>query len=477
MLNELKMISDTEWEVEKGFVGGMNVPGKIFLSEKLGTKLEEGAVKQLANVATLPGIRGYSFGMPDIHWGYGFPIGGVAAFGIEDGIISPGGVGFDINCGVRLITTPLKVDEFKEIKRAVNTLFSKVPTGIGNAAEKKFSDSELDDIMCEGVAWAVREGYGLPGDIERCEENGMMKEADTEFVSTKARQRGKPQCGTLGSGNHFLEIQYAAEIEDHAAAASFGIEPGQICIMIHCGSRGLGHQICTDHIGSIEAATKKYSINIPDRQLACAPVESPEGAAYFGAMAAAANYAWTNRQMITHMAREIFERDYGVDYNDMKLVYDVSHNVAKREVHETGGGSEEVCVHRKGATRAFGPGSCGIPKEFSDIGQPVIIPGSMGTSSYLLKGTRTAMEKTFGSTCHGAGRTASRSSAKKTLAGADIRRELLEKGVYVRATSNKVIAEEAPDVYKPSSEVVDVVHRAGLSLRVVRLEPLGVIKG
>ena len=310
-----------------------------------------------------------------------------------------------------------------------------------------------------------------------CEENGMMKEADTTFVSTKARQRGRPQCGTLGSGNHFLEIQYAAEIMDEEAAKKFRIEKDQICFMIHCGSRGLGHQVCTDHIRDIETATKKYGIKIPDRQLACAPVKSPEGEAYFGAMAASANYAWANRQMITHMVREIFERDLGVDYNEMKLIYDVTHNVAKFETHEVDGRKMDLCVHRKGATRAFGPGSPEIPHKLTDIGQPVIIPGSMGTSSYLLKGTHTAMEKTFGSTCHGAGRIASRSSAKKSHNGADIRQDLLNKGIYVRATSNKVIAEEAPEVYKPSSEVVDIVHRAGLSMKVARLEPLGVIKG
>ena len=477
MLGELNKISDIEWEVGKGYVEDMAVPGRIFLSESLGENLEEGAVKQLANVATLPGIVKYSLGMPDIHWGYGFPIGGVGAFDIEDGIISPGGVGFDINCGVRLISTPLRKDEFSGIKKLINTLFSTVPTGVGNVAPKKFSDSELEDIMREGASWAVKEGYGMPGDVKSCEECGMMKEASTEDVSTKARQRGKPQCGTLGSGNHFLEIQYAAEIMDDEAARAFGIEKDQVCFMIHCGSRGLGHQVCTDHLGTIENATKKYGIKIPDRQLACAPVKSPEGEAYFGAMAAAANYAWANRQMITHMVREIIERDFGVDYSEMKLIYDVTHNVAKIETHVVDGKQMELCVHRKGATRAFGPGSPGIPKDLSAIGQPVIIPGSMGTSSYLLKGTQTAMEKTFGSTCHGAGRLASRSSAKKSHSGADIRQDLLDRGIFVRATSNKVIAEEAPEVYKPSSEVVDIVHRAGLSMKVARLEPIGVIKG
>lgn len=477
MFEDLKKITENEWEIEKDFVEGMNVPGRIFLSEKLGETLEEGALKQLANVATLPGIVGCSLGMPDIHWGYGFPIGGVAAFDAEEGIISPGGVGFDINCGVRLISTPLRKEDFSGTKRLINTLFSTVPTGVGNVAPKKFTDSELEDIMLEGASWAVKEGYGIPDDIPSCEENGMMKEADTDFVSTKARQRGRPQCGTLGSGNHFLELQYAAEIMDDEAARKFGIEEGQVCFMIHCGSRGLGHQVCTDHLKDIENATKKYDINIPDRQLACAPLNSPEGEAYFGAMAASANYAWANRQMITHMVREVFERDFGVDYNEMKLIYDVTHNVAKFETHVVGGKKMKVCVHRKGATRAFGPGSPGIPDELSKTGQPVIIPGSMGTSSYLLRGTQTAMEKTFGSTCHGAGRTASRSSAKKSHSGSDIRQELMRQGIYVRATSNKVIAEEAPEAYKSSSDVVDIVHNAGISMKVARLEPMGVIKG
>lgn len=477
MLRNFTKISDTEWEVGKGYVENMTVPGRIFLSENLGRCLEDGAVKQLANVATLPGIVKYSLGMPDIHWGYGFPIGGVGAFDIEDGIISPGGVGFDINCGVRLISTPLQKDDFSGIKRLINTLFSTVPTGVGNTAPKKFSESELEDIMREGASWAVKEGYGMPDDVDSCEENGMMNGADTEFVSEKAKQRGKPQCGTLGSGNHFLEVQYASDIFDDDAAEKFGIKKDQICFMIHCGSRGLGHQVCTDHLGDIEKATKKYGIKIPDRQLACAPIKSPEGEAYFGAMAASANYAWANRQMITHMVREVIERDFGVDYNEMKLIYDVTHNVAKFETHVVDGKNMDLCVHRKGATRAFGPGSLEIQEHLRNTGQPVIIPGSMGTSSYLLKGTQIAMEKTFGSTCHGAGRTASRSSAKKSHSGSDIRKDLLDKGIFVRATSNKVIAEEAPDVYKSSSEVVDIVHSTGISMKVAKLEPLGVIKG
>ncbi|WOF16058.1 RtcB family protein [Methanoplanus sp. FWC-SCC4] len=477
MIEGIDRLNEVEWEVKPGFVPEMRVPGKFFLSDSLAETLEEGAIKQLANVATLPGILKYSYGMPDIHWGYGFPIGGVAAFEMETGIISPGGVGFDINCGVRLLTTPLKKSDLGKPKRLINELFHTVPTGVGTRSEKKLSADELEDMMCEGAKWAVNMGYGTPEDLNRCEEKGFMEAADTDFVSKKARLRGMPQCGTLGSGNHFLEIQEVSEIMDPEVADKFGVSKDQICVMIHCGSRGLGHQVCTDHLKDLESATKKYHINIPDAQLACAPIKSDEGKAYFGAMAASANYAWANRQMITHMVREIFEKVYKIDYSDMKLVYDVTHNVAKYETHVVNGQKTEVCVHRKGATRAFGPGCHDIPHELSDFGQPVIIPGSMGTSSYLLKGTQTAMEKTFGSTCHGSGRIFSRSKAKKSAQGAEIKDELEKKGIFVKATSNKVIAEESPEAYKPSSEVVSVVHKAGISLEVARLEPIGVIKG
>ncbi len=477
MIEGIEKKDDVLWEIKKGFVPDMRVPARFYLSEALMETLETGAVTQLANVAALPGIVRYSLAMPDIHWGYGFPIGGVAAFDMEEGIISPGGVGFDINCGVRLISTPLHAKDIGKIKELVNILFDTVPTGVGTKAQQSFSAKQLDEIMLNGAKWAVDEGMGTKDDLVRCENSGCMKEADTEFVSKKAVQRGMPQCGTLGSGNHFLEIQTAAEIMDAEAAEKFGVSKDSICIMIHCGSRGLGHQVCTDHLKDIEAATKKYKIRIPDAQLSCAPVNSPEGRAYFGAMAASANYAWANRQIITHMVREVFSRFCRIDYEELKLVYDVSHNVAKFEEHSVDGAKKTLCVHRKGATRAFGPGCDDIPRELSGIGQPVIIPGSMGTSSYLLKGTAEAMEKTFGSTCHGSGRVFSRSKAKKDLSGLEIKENLEKRGIYVKATSNNVIAEESPDAYKSSSEVVSVVHRAGLSLEVARLEPLGVIKG
>jgi tRNA-splicing ligase RtcB len=470
-------VSDVEWEVPVGTIPGMRVPGRFFLSAKLGETLEEGAIQQLANVATMPGIVKYALAMPDIHWGYGFPIGGVAAFNTDTGVISPGGVGFDINCGVRLITTPLTEEELTNKRELIEALFHKIPTGVGTKSELKLSTAELEDMMVEGAGWAVRNGYGSDRDLPRCEEGGCMAQADPAQVSQKAHKRGLPQCGTLGSGNHFLEIQVAREIMDEKAAAAFGVEAGQICVMIHCGSRGLGHQICTDHLKDLEAATRKYNISLPDRQLACAPIRSPEGEAYFGAMAAAANYAWANRQMIMHRTREVLGRLYGIDYDAMPLVYDVAHNVAKMEEHLVDGKRMDLCVHRKGATRAFGPGAPDLPAELAAVGQPVIIPGSMGTSSYLLKGTKAAMEKTFGSTCHGAGRVMSRTQAKKHLRGANVKDMLKEQGILVRATSNAVIAEEAPEAYKPSSEVIRVVHDAGISLEVVRFEPLGVIKG
>jgi tRNA-splicing ligase RtcB (3'-phosphate/5'-hydroxy nucleic acid ligase) len=466
-----------EWEVPIGFIPNMRVPGRFFLSDSLMSTLEEGALNQLANVATLPGIVNYSLAMPDIHWGYGFPIGGVAAFGIEEGVISPGGVGFDINCGVRLMRTPLSVETLHNRRELVENLFHAIPTGVGARSALKLSGREVDDMMQRGSAWAVENGYGIEADISHSEEGGCMKDADISAVSAKAKQRGMPQSGTLGAGNHFLEIQVVKEIYDSEAAAAFGIREGEICLMIHSGSRGLGHQVCTDHLKVLDTAVKKYQIALPDRQLACAPLASPEGKAYFGAMAAAANYAWANRQMIMDMARKVLGRMYRIPYEEMPLVYDVAHNVAKYEEHEVNGTVRRLCVHRKGATRAFGPNRPELPQEHASVGQAVIIPGSMGTSSFILHGTETAMLRSFGSTCHGAGRVTSRTQAKKNQKGSQVRNELQQRGIYVRAPTDASIAEEAPEVYKPSAEVVRVVHEAGLSRLVARLEPLGVIKG
>lgn len=477
MLEGVRQTGVNEWEVPVGYVPGMRVPGKFFLSESLGTSLETGAIEQLANVATLPGIIGHSLAMPDIHWGYGFPIGGVAAFSLDEGVISPGGVGFDINCGVRLLTTPLVQKDVSGRRDLIEDLFRAVPTGVGAKSSLRISPPDLDRMMTKGANWAVDAGYGTQRDLLRCEDGGYMKQADSHAVSEKAKLRGIPQGGTLGSGNHFLEMQVVSEIFDPDAAQAFGLELGQVCCMIHCGSRGLGHQVCTDHLKLLESATKKYKIAIPDRQLACAPIQSPEGKDYFGAMAASANYAWANRQLITHTTRQVLAKMFRLDYDDMPLVYDVAHNVAKIEEHTVDGKMQKVCVHRKGATRAFGPGSNEIPRELVHIGQPVIIPGSMGTSSFVLRGTKTAMEKTFGSTCHGAGRIMSRTQAKKSLSGKDITADLLKAGIIVRAHSENAIADEAPEVYKSSDEVVNVVHEVGISRLVARLSPLGVIKG
>jgi tRNA-splicing ligase RtcB len=473
----VRKIAEYEWEVPVGFTPGMRVPGRFFLSESLRKSLEAGAIQQLANIATMPGIVKYSLAMPDIHWGYGFPIGGVAAFDISTGVISPGGVGFDINCGVRLLATPLHAGDLKNRRELVERLYEAVPTGVGSKAALRLSNRELEEMMVSGSKWAVEHGYGLPGDIARCEEQGAMKGADPGAVSQKARQRGFPQSGTLGSGNHFLEVQEVKEIYDPKTASLFGVTKGQVMVMIHCGSRGLGHQVCTDHLKTLEAATKKYGIVLPDRQLACAPVASPEGKAYFGAMAAAANYAWANRQVITDLTRKVLAKLYGISYDQMPLVYDVCHNVAKMEVHKVDGKEMQVCVHRKGATRAFGPGAPDLPAGLTEVGQPVIIPGSMGTPSFLLRGTAVAMEKTFGSTCHGAGRVTSRTQAKKAVRGKDIQDQLAREGIIVRAPSEASIAEEAPQVYKPSGEVVRVVDALGISRLVAKLVPLGVIKG
>lgn len=473
----IKRVGLYEWEVPTGYVPGMRVPGRFFLSEKLAETLEEGAVQQLANVATMPGIVKNSLAMPDIHWGYGFPIGGVAAFDMGTGVISPGGVGFDINCGVRLLATPLHMPDLEKKQELIERLFSAVPTGVGAKSTLRLGGRDLLEMLVKGSRWAVDHGFGTESDLEHCEEGGCMKEADTAHVSDKARRRGMPQSGTLGAGNHFLEIQVVREIFDQDAANAYGLAEGQVCVMIHCGSRGLGHQVCTDHLKELEAATKRYQIKLPDRQLACAPLDSPEGRAYFGAMAAAANYAWANRQVIMHAVRKVFVDMYGIEYDDQKMVYDVAHNVAKFEEHTVDGKNMRLCVHRKGATRAFGPKAPDIPAAYTSIGQPVLIPGSMGTSSYILHGTAMAMEKSFGSTCHGAGRVMSRSKARKSLKGKEVRDSLASEGILVRAPSIGALADEAPEVYKPSREVVQVVHEVGLSKLVARMEPLGVIKG
>jgi tRNA-splicing ligase RtcB len=441
----------------------------------------DNALEQAANVTMLPGIVGKSLAMPDIHWGYGFPIGGVAATDAEEGVISPGGVGFDINCGVRLMRTNLQADDLdsQKIQRLIDEMFINVPSGLGSKAKVRLSHKELDAVLALGAKWAVEHGYGWKEDVEYLEENGCLASADLSTVSEEAKQRGAPQLGTLGAGNHFLEIQKVAEIYDPAAAKTFGITgEGQILVMIHTGSRGFGHQVCTDHLRVLEQAVKKYNIWLPDRQLTCAPATSKEGQQYLKAMACAANFAWCNRQMIVHWVRESFEKvlQQHADDLDMGIIYDVCHNIAKLEEHEIDGKKRKVYVHRKGATRSFGPGKREIPLKYRDIGQPVLIPGDMGTESYLLHGTKQA-EETFGSTCHGAGRIMSRHEAVRKWRGEDVMAELKKKGIYAHPASWKVMAEEAPDAYKDVSEVVNITHGAGISLKVAKLLPLGVVKG
>jgi tRNA-splicing ligase RtcB len=441
----------------------------------------DNAPEQAANVTMLPGIVGESLAMPDIHWGYGFPIGGVAATDAEVGVVSPGGVGFDINCGVRLVRTNLHRKDLSalQIQGLVDEMFKNVPSGLGSHAKVKLSHAQLQQMLTMGARWAVENGYGWTEDVEYLEENGCLPNADPSTVSESAKQRGAPQLGSLGAGNHFLEIQQVADIYDPVAAKTYGITGvGQIMIMIHTGSRGFGHQVCTDHLRVLEQAVKKYNIWLPDPQLACAPVHSKEGEAYLKAMACAANFAWCNRQMIVHWVRESFEHILRQKAEDlqMQIVYDVCHNIAKLEEHVVDGKKRKVYVHRKGATRSFGPGRTEVPLKYRDVGQPVLIPGDMGSESYLLRGT-TESEVTFGSTCHGAGRIMSRNEAVKRWRGEDVFNALKQKGIYAHPASWKVMAEEAPGAYKEVGEVVNVTDGARLSLKVARLLPLGVVKG
>jgi tRNA-splicing ligase RtcB len=483
----LNKISDFKYEIPSSYRGEKNnlkmqTSAVIYADEKMINHIRtDNAPEQAANVTMLPGIVGKSLAMPDIHWGYGFPIGGVAATDSEKGVISPGGVGFDINCGVRLVRTNLHINDLTDdkIKNLVDEMFKNVPSGLGSSAKVRFSKKELDDILRLGAKFPVEKGYGWEEDIKFLEENGCLDYADPVHVSEKAIQRGVSQVGSLGAGNHFLEIQKVTEIYDTNAANIYGIkEKGQITVMIHTGSRGFGHQVCTDHLRVLEQAVRKYNIWLPDRQLACAPVTSKEGQSYLKAMACAANFAWANRQLIVHWVRESFERilNNSAEDMDMRIVYDVCHNIGKLEEHEIDGKKSMVYVHRKGATRAFGPERSEIPSKYREIGQPVLIPGDMGTESYLLRGTKEA-EETFGSTCHGAGRVLSRHQALKKWRGEDVVRELKNRGIYVHPASFKVAAEEAPGAYKDIRNVVDVAHGAGISKKVVKLVPLGVVKG
>jgi tRNA-splicing ligase RtcB len=459
----------------------MRVPGIIYASDKLMKAMgKDESPKQVANVAQLPGIVTHSLAMPDMHWGYGFPIGGVAAFDINGGIVSPGGVGYDINCGCRLMMTNLRREEVRpQMARIVNALFQHVPSGVGSKGALKLSRSEEKRVLVEGARWAVKNGYGSQGDLESMEDGGCLPGADPEAVSERALERGKDQVGTLGSGNHFLEVEIVEEIFDRDVASALGIEVGQVAVMIHSGSRGFGHQVCDDYLAKLVKHVDKIGINLPDRQLACAYIQSTEGQQYLSAMACAANYAWANRQMLMHWTGEALERALGKGPRElgMRLVYDVCHNIAKIEEHVVEGKKMTLCVHRKGATRAFPPGHPALPQKFRKTGQPVLIPGDMGTGSYVLVGTGKAMEKTFGSTCHGAGRVLSRAAAIKASRGRSIRREMEDRGVLVMSAAKGTLAEEIPEAYKNIDEVVNVVHGAGLSRKVAKLRAVGCIKG
>ncbi len=479
-IEKLRRIDNTKVEIPRDYKPGMRTNGIIYVDETLEKELDTRAIEQVANVASLPGIVSSSFAMPDIHAGYGFTIGGVAAFDLNDGVISPGGVGYDINCGVRLLRTELNRDEtVPRIRELIEMLYSKIPTGVGSKGNLRLNSQDQKKIIQKGALWAVENGFGSSDDLEHTESGGCMEGADPGLISGKAYERGRSQQGTLGSGNHFVEIQYVEEIFDEEAAGSFGLFKGQITVMIHTGSRGFGHQVCTDFLNVMQRASSKYQIFLPDRELACAPFNSPEARDYLSAMKGAANYAWANRQCIMHRAEESFMKvlNKGPSSLGMSLVYDVAHNIAKIEEHIVNNKRIKVIVHRKGSTRAFPPGHPELPASYSRIGQPVIIPGDMGRASFVLKGTEIGMKETFGSTCHGAGRVMSRSQSIKKAKGRSIRKEMEDMGIIVRYTGKTTLAEEMPEAYKNVLNVVDIVHNAGLSQKVARLKPLGVIKG
>ncbi len=476
---KLQKVDENRWLIPAA--GGMRVPGMVYSSERLMKEMgRDESPKQVANVAHLRGILKYSLAMPDMHWGYGFPIGGVAAFDLNGGVISPGGVGYDINCGCRLVATKLRCEEIRErLEDLVAALYRDVPSGVGSTGPLKLSVSEEKKVLRDGSGWAVKAGFGTASDLDVTEDGGRMEGADPDQVSQRALERGREQLGTLGSGNHFLEIEVVEEIFDEDIAAAFGLQKDQVAVMIHSGSRGLGYQVCDDYLARLVKLIPKLGFPLPDRQLACALLDSREGKEYFAAMACAANYAWANRQMLMHWTRETFQRTLrkGPAELGMRLVYDVAHNIAKFEDLPVEGKKVKVCVHRKGATRSFPPGHPSLPAIYRKSGQPVLIPGDMGTGSYVLAGTEKAFQETFGSTCHGAGRVMSRSRAMKAGRGRSIRREMSDRGVIVMAAGKGTLSEEMPEAYKNIHEVVNVCHEAGISRKVARLRALGCIKG
>jgi len=476
----IKKLDDYRWIIPRS--GKMKTEGLVYTDEAmLATIKKDASLQQVANVACLPGIVGRSMAMPDIHWGYGFPIGGVAAFDMEEGIISPGGVGYDINCGVRLIRSDLDAAEIRgHIPRLLKALFKNIPAGIGSRRKDlKVSGKKMNELLIKGAQWTVSNGYAHAGDLEHIEEMGCIPGGNPEYVSEKALNRGKNQLGTLGSGNHFVEIGFVDEIYDEAIAETLGLHKGRLTVLVHTGSRGLGHQVCDDYIKLLLKASGKYGIDIPDKQLCCAPIKSTEGKQYLAAMACAANFAFCNRQIITYWVEETFQEVLQMGPKELAfdLVYDICHNVAKIETHEIDGHLKKLCVHRKGATRAFPPHSELIPQCYKEVGQPVLIPGDMGRYSYVLVGTKTGLMETFGSCCHGAGRVLSRHKAKKAARGRSIIRELEDRGIYVQSAGKGTVAEEMSEAYKDVKNVVDIVHNAGIGKKVAKLKPMGVIKG
>jgi tRNA-splicing ligase RtcB len=476
-----KKIGENQYQIDADPNSGMKVPVRIYADEPLLQKmLSDRTIMQARNVASIPGIVSHSVVLPDGHEGYGFPVGGVAAMDAEEGMISPGGVGYDINCGVRLLRSNLTEQTVRsKLKDLVNDLFSSIPSGVGSKGAVRLTNSELDEVLVNGVNWAIDHGYGSSNDSDVCEENGKIPGADPNKVSDKARKRGAPQLGSLGSGNHFLEIQKVAEIHDEEAANRMGIKEGTITVLIHCGSRGFGHQVCSDYLRVAEQAMEKYNIHLPDRELACVPNNSEEGESYRKAMFAALNFAWSNRQMITHWTRKSFERVFNQTESDldMKLVYDVAHNIAKVEKHKVDGKERKLVVHRKGATRAFPSNRDEIPSKYRDLGQPVLVPGSMGTSSWILLGKPNSMDLSFGSTAHGAGRTMSRSQARRNYTEDYVKKSLNDKGIFIKALTRDGVVEETPEAYKDVDAVVNVSHNLGIATKVAKLIPIGVIKG
>ncbi len=476
-----KRIGDYVWELGTKYNPNMRVPVRVYADDALlEDALRDASLEQAVNVACLPGLVGYVVVMPDVHQGYGMPIGGVMATQLPDGIISPGSIGYDINCGVRLLGSriPLEAAE-PHLSDLATALYRNCPSGVGGKGAFRLTSAELDKVCREGARWALRQGYGRKEDLEHTEESGQMEEAQPGEVSARAKERGREQLGTLGAGNHFIEIEVVDQVFDPGAAAALGLSVGHLAVQIHCGSRGFGHQICTDYVQSYQGAAKRYGIHLEDRELVCAPFDSPEGQSYFGAMKAAANFAFCNRQLLAHLARESFAevlRGKVADW-DLHQVYDITHNMGKVETHEVEGERRKVCVHRKGATRAFGPGFAGLPQDYQPLGQPVLVPGSMGTASWVLLGTATTMLETFGSSCHGAGRVMSRSRAKHEVRGESLRKELEAEGIRVRAGSLPGLAEEAPTAYKDVDRVIEVVSRAGIARKVARLRPVAVVKG